>query len=220
MVMPRSCSMSMLSSTWLGHLALGEAAGRLDQPVGQGRFAMVDMGDDGEIADLGKVGHGAGVSTGGAGREAGWPRAARGRECGPEAACAPFDFARDERGSGVRTIDGAPGFVIAGLDPGSVNIGRREPGSTVFMAPRLRQDDGCREDDSLAVKRTCRTVPLPLALRPGGRLHVKESGSRPRWNGRPYARDRQGNARGGDAADRRQQGSQAGAGSSTRSPAP
>ena len=53
------------------HLALGQAAGRLDQPVGQGRFAMVDMGDDGEIADLGKVGHGAGVSTGGAGREAG-----------------------------------------------------------------------------------------------------------------------------------------------------
>ena len=39
------------------HLARGQPAGGLDQPVGQGRFAMVDMGDDGEIADAGKVGH-------------------------------------------------------------------------------------------------------------------------------------------------------------------
>ena len=40
----------------LGHLALGQAAGALDQPVGQRRFAMVDMGDDREIADAGEVG--------------------------------------------------------------------------------------------------------------------------------------------------------------------
>ena len=40
------------------HLAVGQPAGELDQPVGQGGFAMVDMGDDGEIADMGKVGHG------------------------------------------------------------------------------------------------------------------------------------------------------------------
>ena len=36
----------------LDHVALGQCAGLLDQPVGQGRFAMVDMGDDGEIADV------------------------------------------------------------------------------------------------------------------------------------------------------------------------
>ena len=41
------------------HVALGHGAGQLDQPVGKGRFAMVDMGDDGEIADAGEVGHGA-----------------------------------------------------------------------------------------------------------------------------------------------------------------
>jgi hypothetical protein len=35
-----------------GHLARVEAAGELDQPVGERRFAMVDMGDDGEIADV------------------------------------------------------------------------------------------------------------------------------------------------------------------------
>ena len=35
------------------HFAVGEAAGHLDQTVGQRRFAMVDMGDDGEIADVG-----------------------------------------------------------------------------------------------------------------------------------------------------------------------
>ena len=34
------------------HFALGEAAGPLDQPVGKRRLAMVDMGDDAEIADI------------------------------------------------------------------------------------------------------------------------------------------------------------------------
>ena len=53
MVIPRSCSMSILSSIWpCGHLALGEPAGALDQPVGERRLAMVDMGDDREIADV------------------------------------------------------------------------------------------------------------------------------------------------------------------------
>ncbi|MEN3347883.1 MAG: GTP-binding protein LepA, partial [Bradyrhizobium sp.] len=33
------------------HLALGQAAGGLDQAVGQGRLAVVDMGDDREVAD-------------------------------------------------------------------------------------------------------------------------------------------------------------------------
>ena len=37
------------------HLARGEAAGILNQAVGKGGFAVVDMGDDGKIADLGKV---------------------------------------------------------------------------------------------------------------------------------------------------------------------
>ncbi len=36
----------------LFHLAGGQAAAKLDQPVGQGGFAMVDMGDDGKIADV------------------------------------------------------------------------------------------------------------------------------------------------------------------------
>jgi hypothetical protein len=35
------------------HLPLGQPARRLDEPVGQSRLAMVDMGDDGEIADSG-----------------------------------------------------------------------------------------------------------------------------------------------------------------------
>ena len=34
------------------HLALLQPAGELDQPVGEGRLAVVDMGDDGEIADV------------------------------------------------------------------------------------------------------------------------------------------------------------------------
>ena len=36
----------------LDHFARFEPAGKLDQPVGERRFAVVDMGDDGEIADV------------------------------------------------------------------------------------------------------------------------------------------------------------------------
>ena len=41
----------------LGHFTLGKAAGVLDQTIRQRRLAVVDMGDDGEIADQRKVGH-------------------------------------------------------------------------------------------------------------------------------------------------------------------
>ena len=40
------------------HLTLGHRAGVLDQPVGQRRFPVVDMRDDGEIADVRKLCHG------------------------------------------------------------------------------------------------------------------------------------------------------------------
>ena len=36
----------------LDHVALGHRAGLLDQPVGERRLAVVDMGDDGEVADV------------------------------------------------------------------------------------------------------------------------------------------------------------------------
>ena len=44
------------------HLPLGQAAGHLDEPVGERRLAVVDMGDDGEVADvaLRRCCHGAG----------------------------------------------------------------------------------------------------------------------------------------------------------------
>src|SRR5437763_6132196 len=45
------------------HLARAQAPGELDQPVGQGRFPMIDMGDDGKIADVGKVSHAGAVIT-------------------------------------------------------------------------------------------------------------------------------------------------------------
>ncbi len=38
-------------------LALGERAGLLEQAVGERRLAVVDVGDDGEIADVRDVGH-------------------------------------------------------------------------------------------------------------------------------------------------------------------
>ena len=52
MVMPRSRSMSIEFEHLLLHLARVEPAGELDQPVGQRRLAVVDMRDDGEVADI------------------------------------------------------------------------------------------------------------------------------------------------------------------------
>ncbi len=43
------------------HIPLGHRAGRLDQAVGKRGFAVVDMGHDGEIADMGEVCHGCGI---------------------------------------------------------------------------------------------------------------------------------------------------------------
>lgn len=40
------------------HFAIGEAAAHLDEAIGQRRLAMVDMGNDGEIADMAQVAHG------------------------------------------------------------------------------------------------------------------------------------------------------------------
>ena len=54
MVMPRSRSISMLSSTCSFISRAVSAAGLLDQAVGQRRLAVVDVGDDGEVADAGK----------------------------------------------------------------------------------------------------------------------------------------------------------------------
>ena len=38
-------------------LALVDSVALLQKPVGKGRLAVVDVRDDGEISDLGKVGH-------------------------------------------------------------------------------------------------------------------------------------------------------------------
>jgi len=61
MVMPRFALEVHRVENLLLHVAVGDGAAKLDQPVGQRRFAVVDMGDDGEIADVGGVGHVAAV---------------------------------------------------------------------------------------------------------------------------------------------------------------
>ena len=45
----------MLSRTCSLHLALADGAGELEQPVGQRGLAVVDVGDDAEVADAGLV---------------------------------------------------------------------------------------------------------------------------------------------------------------------
>ena len=42
------------------HLPGGERAGQLEQAVGERGFAMIDVGDDGKVADVGTI-HGCGL---------------------------------------------------------------------------------------------------------------------------------------------------------------
>ena len=39
------------------HLTALQAAADLDQPIGQGGFAMIDVGDDGEVTDMVQICH-------------------------------------------------------------------------------------------------------------------------------------------------------------------
>ncbi len=50
------------------HLARGESTAKLNQPVGEGRFAVVDVSDDGEVSDMGE-GSSLGTTHGRLGRE-------------------------------------------------------------------------------------------------------------------------------------------------------
>jgi hypothetical protein len=52
MVMPRSRSRSILSRIWGAISRLLHGAAGLDEPVGERGFAVVDVGDDGKIADV------------------------------------------------------------------------------------------------------------------------------------------------------------------------
>ncbi len=47
-----------------GFFAVGDGAGAFEEAVGEGRLAVVDMGDDAEVADVGLV-HGSSVREGG-----------------------------------------------------------------------------------------------------------------------------------------------------------
>jgi hypothetical protein len=77
----------------LGHLPSGEPPGRLDQPVRERRFAVVDVRHDGEIADAVAGGHGAvGISA----RAQGQARALVG------------GIARNQAGSGAQKITFGP----------------------------------------------------------------------------------------------------------------
>ena len=40
------------------HVPLADRAGQLQEAVGQGRLAMVDVGNDGEVANARLIGHG------------------------------------------------------------------------------------------------------------------------------------------------------------------
>ena len=53
------------------HLPVAQPAAHLDQAVGQGRLAVVDVGDDREVADMREVGHGSAYGAGPGPRQAG-----------------------------------------------------------------------------------------------------------------------------------------------------
>ena len=50
MVMPRSRSRSIESSNCVLHVARGDRAGAVQQPVGKRRLAVVNVGNDAEIS--------------------------------------------------------------------------------------------------------------------------------------------------------------------------
>ena len=50
-VMPFSRSRSIESRSWATISRCVDGAGVLEQPIGEGRFAVVDVGDDAEVAD-------------------------------------------------------------------------------------------------------------------------------------------------------------------------
>jgi hypothetical protein len=56
MVMPRSRSRSIESRIWSLGLARGDGVGRLQEPIGERGLAVVDVGDDREVADVGGQG--------------------------------------------------------------------------------------------------------------------------------------------------------------------
>ena len=70
MVIPRSRSRSIVSSSCSRIWRFSTAAGGLDEPVRQGRLAVVDVRDDAEVADAG-LGHGGNIRSGGSGRRTG-----------------------------------------------------------------------------------------------------------------------------------------------------
>ena len=39
------------------HLPVAEGTGKLDEAIGDGRFSMIDVGDDGKVADVTQIGH-------------------------------------------------------------------------------------------------------------------------------------------------------------------
>ena len=45
------------------HLAQGHGPRRFEQPIGEGRLAMIDMRDDAEVADAGELGHRAQITV-------------------------------------------------------------------------------------------------------------------------------------------------------------
>ncbi len=42
----------------LRHFALAQAAAHLDEAIGDGRFPMIDVRDNGEVSDVAEIGHG------------------------------------------------------------------------------------------------------------------------------------------------------------------
>ena len=51
-VMPRCALQVHVVEQLLAELALGDGAGHFEQPIGQRALAVVDVGDDREIADV------------------------------------------------------------------------------------------------------------------------------------------------------------------------
>ena len=114
------------------HVAVGDGPGRLDQPVGEGGLAVVDVGDDGEIADVREVGHGRGYG--------GVSRGCRGGDVGVRRVdCRRRPRLRPGREARAARAGGRAGFPVAPRPARPCYpVGRQRPGKDRAPCSRRR----------------------------------------------------------------------------------
>ncbi len=136
------------------HLAVAQAAAAVDQAVGQRRLAVVDVGNDGEVAD---VVHGCDRWPGGAPAGAAWPG---GRQAGRRAGSACAGHKKKARPKRRRAFQQMFGNCLLGLHCSQNDrAGNRAAAASPPVA-------GCQHDRVVHRLSTVRQAPVPAVGSP------------------------------------------------------